>query len=180
MSDRFFDTNVLLYLLSAEVAKANRAEAELTGGGIISVQVLNEFAAVATRRLKMSIDEVRETLIVIRAVCTVVPLTGETHDLGLHIAKKNRVSIYDAMIVAVFDFKNGVFTNNTVGHTHFLTEHLSKLLAEILTTHWTQSHLVKLNREERRLLISEMLQFYQFQIDNFPEIQSFKILQEIF
>ena len=81
---------------------------------------------------------------------------------------------------AVFDFRNGVFTTNTVGHTHFLTEHLSKLLAEILTTHWTQSHLVKLNREERRLLISEMLQFYQFQIDNFPEIQSFKILQEIF
>ena len=100
MSDRFFDTNVLLYLLSVEEAKANRAEAELTGGGIISVQVLNEFAAVATRRLKMSIDEVRETLIVIRAVCTVVPLTGETHDLGLHIAKKNRLSIYDAMIVA--------------------------------------------------------------------------------
>ena len=100
MSDRFFDTNVLLYLLSADEAKANRAEAELTGGGIISVQVLNEFAAVATRRLKMPLDDVRETLLVIRNVCTVVPLTEETHDLGMHIAQKNLLSIYDAMIVA--------------------------------------------------------------------------------
>lgn len=100
MSDRFFDTHVLLYLLSADDTKANRAEAELSGGGIISVQVLNEFAAVATRRLKMPIAEVRETLAIIRAVCTVVPLTQETHDLGLHLAQKNMLSIYDAMIVA--------------------------------------------------------------------------------
>lgn len=81
---------------------------------------------------------------------------------------------------AVFDLKNGVFTKNAVGHTHFLTEHLTKLLVEALSIPWNHSHLVKLNREERRQLISEVLTFYQFQLDNFPDIQSFKILQEIF
>ena len=47
----FLDTNVVLYLLSADAAKADRAEELLAGGGIISVQVLNEFAAVASRKL---------------------------------------------------------------------------------------------------------------------------------
>ena len=34
----FFDTNVLLYLLSEESAKADRAEQTLAQGGFISVQ----------------------------------------------------------------------------------------------------------------------------------------------
>lgn len=100
MSDRFFDTNVLLYLLSADEAKANRAETELARGGIVSVQVLNEFAAVATRKLKIPIEEVREMLLIVRTACTVVPLTEETHEQGLHLVQKNILSIYDAMIVA--------------------------------------------------------------------------------
>jgi predicted nucleic acid-binding protein len=98
--DRFFDTNVLLYLLSSDESKADRAEQELSGGGVISVQVINEFASVATRKLGMSIAEVREVLGAIRAACTIVPLTEETHDFGLQIVEKSRLSLYDAMIVA--------------------------------------------------------------------------------
>ena len=50
-AESFFDTNILLYLLSGESDKADRAEVVLVKGGIISVQVLNEFAAVASRKL---------------------------------------------------------------------------------------------------------------------------------
>ena len=42
--DVFFDTNVLLYLISEDITKADRAETLLALGGVISVQVLNEFA----------------------------------------------------------------------------------------------------------------------------------------
>ena len=49
-ADSFFDTNVLLYLLSKDAAKADLAEALLATGGVVSVQVLNEFASVATRK----------------------------------------------------------------------------------------------------------------------------------
>jgi predicted nucleic acid-binding protein len=42
------------YLLSADTAKADRAEELLAIGGVISVQELNEFAAVASRKLGMS------------------------------------------------------------------------------------------------------------------------------
>jgi predicted nucleic acid-binding protein len=99
-ADSFFDTNVLLYLLSKDTAKADRAEALLASGGIVSVQVLNEFAAVATRKLAMTVSEIREILSPIRAVCTVKPLDIETHDLGLDIAERHGFSIYDALIVA--------------------------------------------------------------------------------
>ena len=99
-ADTFFDTNVLLYLVSGNTAKADRAEELLTNGGSISVQVLNEFASVATRRYDVEIAKIREILLVIRAVCSVKPLEVETHDLGLELAERYRYSIYDSMIVA--------------------------------------------------------------------------------
>lgn len=99
-SEQFFDTNVLLYLLSGDEAKADMAEELVAQGGHISVQVLNEFASVAMRKLGMSHDEVRKVLAPIRAVCVVNPLTQETHDLGLDLAKRYQLSVYDAMIVA--------------------------------------------------------------------------------
>lgn len=100
LSDRFIDTNVLLYLLSGDTRKADRAEAELAKGGIISVQVLNEFASIASRKLKMSIAEIRQVLATIRAVCKVVSVTEETHDKGLAVAEKYGFSLYDSMIVS--------------------------------------------------------------------------------
>jgi predicted nucleic acid-binding protein len=96
----FFDTNVVLYLLSADTAKADRAEELLAVGGTISVQVLNEFAAVATRKLRMSWIEIREVLAQVRAVCAVEPMTIETHERALRIAERYGLSIYDALIVS--------------------------------------------------------------------------------
>jgi predicted nucleic acid-binding protein len=99
-ADSFFDTNVLLYLLSKDAAKADRAEALLASGGVVSLQVLNEFASVASRKLAMTSAEIREILSTIRAACAVMPLDIETHDLGLDIAERHRFSICDALIVA--------------------------------------------------------------------------------
>ena len=99
-AEQFFDSNVLLYLLSGDGAKADKAEALIGQGGHISVQVLNEFASIATRKLQMSHAEVREVLAPIRSICAVNPLTEETHDLGLQIAERYQLAIYDAMIAA--------------------------------------------------------------------------------
>ena len=96
----FFDTNVVLYLLSADTAKADRAEELLALGGTISVQVLNEFVAVASRKLRMSLIEVREVLAQVRAVCAVEPITIETHERALQIAERHGLSIYDALVVS--------------------------------------------------------------------------------
>jgi len=98
--DSFFDTNVVLCLLSADAAKADRAEELIANGGQISVQVLNELAAVARRKLGMPWHEVREVVMQIRAVCPVTPLTVETHERGLDVAERLGLSVYDGMIVA--------------------------------------------------------------------------------
>ena len=96
----FFDTNVLLYLLSADTDKAQRAEELVSDGGVISVQVLNEFASVASRKLRMTIPEIQECLEPIREVCRVEPVTLETHLRGLDLAQRYGFSVYDSMIVA--------------------------------------------------------------------------------
>jgi predicted nucleic acid-binding protein len=99
-AEDFFDTNILLYLLSADASKASRAEALLAQGGTISVQVLNEFVAVASRKLRLSWPEIHEVLGPIRAVCSVNPITTEVHERALQVAERYGFSIYDALIVA--------------------------------------------------------------------------------
>ena len=100
VAERFLDTNVLLYLLSADERKAGRAEEAIAAGAVISVQVMNEFASVATRKLGMSIAEAVEVLAAVRASCKVVALDEAVHDLGMRLAHRYRLSIYDATIVA--------------------------------------------------------------------------------
>lgn len=99
-ADSFFDTSVLLYLLSDDTVRADRIETLLAARGVISVQVLNEFAVVALRKLKMPLNEVREILDTIRAVCAVEPITVETHDRGLAVFERYRFSLYDSILVA--------------------------------------------------------------------------------
>ena len=96
----FLDTNVLLYLLSGDADKADRAEELIADGGVISVQVLNEFASVASGKFGMAWSEIREILDTVRAVCRTERLTVETHDGGLGIAERYGFAIYDSMIVA--------------------------------------------------------------------------------
>jgi predicted nucleic acid-binding protein len=99
-ADTFFDTNVLLYLLSDDMVKAARAETLLVDGGVISVQVLNEFASVVIRKQVLTFDELKEVLSTLRAACSVKPLDIETHELGLNIAERYLYSFYDSLIIA--------------------------------------------------------------------------------
>jgi predicted nucleic acid-binding protein len=47
---------VLRYLLSGDTDKADRIETLLSTRGMVNVQVLNEFAVVALRKLKMPLN----------------------------------------------------------------------------------------------------------------------------
>ena len=100
MPGDFFDTNVLVYLASGDAAKAERAEAVLAGGGAISVQVLNELTHVARRKMALSWPELHRFLGALRSLLTVHPVTIETHETGLVLAKRYGFSTYDALIVA--------------------------------------------------------------------------------
>ena len=100
MPGDFLDTNVLVYIAAGSPAKARRAERIIAGGGVISVQVLNELANVARRKMRLPWAETRSFLSLIRGLLPVHPITVEIHDTGLAVAERYGLSIYDAMIVA--------------------------------------------------------------------------------
>jgi len=100
MPGSFFDTNVLLYLASGDPAKADRAERLVADGGTISVQILNEIANVARRKMRMSWKETSAFLTMMRDLLPVVPVTVETHEIGIALAERYGFSIYDAIIAA--------------------------------------------------------------------------------
>jgi predicted nucleic acid-binding protein len=100
MPGSFFDTNVLIYLVSSDAAKADRAEAIIGSGGAISVQILNELANVARRKMRMSWRDTHAFLSLLRGLLTVHSIAVETHETGLALAERYNLSIYDAMIAA--------------------------------------------------------------------------------
>jgi predicted nucleic acid-binding protein len=102
MNDRaFFDTNVFVYSLIQDDPRSDEAEKLIAEGGTVSVQVLNEFAAVVRRKIKMPWDEVRFAIENIKSLCpSPLPITVQTHQEALAIAEKYGYRIYDALVVA--------------------------------------------------------------------------------
>lgn len=99
-TEAFFDTNVLLYLVSPDGTKAGLADAAIRRGGIISVQVLNEFAYVAMRKFHAPWPVIHELLAAIRSKLEVEDVTLEIHGLGLRIAERYRFRVYDSLLLA--------------------------------------------------------------------------------
>jgi predicted nucleic acid-binding protein len=100
MSVRFIDTNVLAYLAGSDPRKAEAARTVVAEGGTISIQVLNELANVARRKMRMEWAEVADFLGLIRPFLNLIPITVEAHELGLALAEKHNLPVYDAMIAA--------------------------------------------------------------------------------
>jgi predicted nucleic acid-binding protein len=102
MSDRaFLDTNIFVYAIVQDDPRSHDAEELISAGGTVSVQVLNEFAAVARKKTNMPWSEVRLALESVKVLCpNPLPITIDTHKEALAIAEKYGYRIYDALIVA--------------------------------------------------------------------------------
>ena len=97
----FFDTNVLLYAVAENDPRSAQAEELLAAGGVISVQILNEFVSVTRRKILMSWSDVSEALDAFRVLCpSPLPITIEIHEAALKIAEKHGYNIYDALVIA--------------------------------------------------------------------------------
>ncbi|SMP82933.1 Predicted nucleic acid-binding protein, contains PIN domain [Desulfonatronum zhilinae] len=125
MSDEktFMDTNVLLYLVSSDGAKADKAESLLRLDPVISVQVLNETVNVLRRKMRMTWPDITEFLDLVRFFCTVEPLTIATFERGVLISQKYMLNFCDSMIVSTAllsgcdflyseDLQDGLFVEN--------------------------------------------------------------------
>ena len=100
-AERFFDTNILIYAFAANEPRSARAEALIAEGGVIGVQVLNEFTNVTRRKLTWDWKQVEAALGVINDLLGPVrPLTAAIHAEAVALARDHRLPFYDALIVA--------------------------------------------------------------------------------
>ena len=96
----FLDTNVLVYAFSLD-PRSDVALALLVRSNRIGVQSLNEFALAARRRLNFNWDAVQAAIDrLLWLFPAPQPLTLAVHDVGLRLAERYQLRIYDAMIVA--------------------------------------------------------------------------------
>ena len=96
----FFDSNILIYA-QEQGPKGETARACLAKGGVISVQVLNEFASVMHRKYKRTWPEIEEALSDVELVIgEILPVTMQIHRMALILARDHNINIYDALIIA--------------------------------------------------------------------------------
>ena len=96
----FFDSNILVYAF-LDVEKRERALEVLAKGGVISVQVLNEFTNVAHKKRRRPWGDIEAALGVIRDwFHDIVPITSATHASAVALARDHGLAFYDALILA--------------------------------------------------------------------------------
>ena len=94
MNRPFLDTNILLYAALQPDPRSETARGLLARGGLVSVQVLNEFTAVARRKLRRPWPEVMQALAAIRTLCPAPrPLTVATHEAAVGLAERLGLSL---------------------------------------------------------------------------------------
>lgn len=97
----FIDTNVLVYAYSLDDGRNERAAALIAAGGVVSVQVLNEFVNVARRKLCFDWDKIVWALDDLTTLLDApMPLTMEVHRGGIDIARRFGFRIYDSLILS--------------------------------------------------------------------------------
>jgi predicted nucleic acid-binding protein len=99
----FLDSNILIYAFGTPKATApdpriEVAEQIMIQGCAISVQVLNEFAQVCSRKGRLDWDRIVGFLEVIKELCgPAVPITVEIHESAVSLCRRYGYSIYDWM-----------------------------------------------------------------------------------
>jgi len=97
----FLDTNVVVYAALSNDPRCAAAERLLGAGGVVSVQVLNEFASVARTKLKWPWADIEAMLALVRSRSERVgDISLSTHAAAIALARDHDLSIYDALIVA--------------------------------------------------------------------------------
>lgn len=97
----FIDTNVLVYAFSDQNDRSDRAAELIASGGVVSVQVLNEFVDVARRKLQQDWSAVQRALDDLHLLLDPpLPLTTELHRAAVVLSRKYGFRIYDSLIVS--------------------------------------------------------------------------------
>ena len=97
----FLDTNVLVYAFFSEDPRAEKATSLVAAGGIVSIQVLNEFVNASRQKLRREWDEIEAALSVFKTLLDPPQsLTIEIHEAALRVARDYNYHFCDSLILA--------------------------------------------------------------------------------
>lgn len=97
----FFDTNILVYAATADDPRSAIAKDLVANGGVVSVQVLNEFVNLARRKLRRDWTQIEGALDTLRSLLEPpIALTVDLYESAIVSARDHGFAFYDALIVA--------------------------------------------------------------------------------
>lgn len=96
----FIDTNIVIYALGPNSAKASLAAPLFANNPTISTQVLSETANVALKKLALPLPEIGKLLSMLEATCWVEIVTPAILQRVLDIAGRYGYSWFDSLILA--------------------------------------------------------------------------------
>lgn len=85
-----------------------------------------------------------------------------------------------AEIKHYFDLVEGVFTNYAPAHTYVLQEPHTSIFHAILSTSYDASQHIVISHSDRIYLLQQIINFYKLHTENFGQVNSLIILEEIF
>ena len=78
-----------------------------------------------------------------------------------------------------FDLQAGQFMCEDPLHQHSVSKEYAPLMKQLIDTPITASHTLLLKGSERRYLLSKLVDYYRLHIENFQELNSIAVLQEV-
>jgi len=98
----FLDTNILVYLYSEDELEKQSVALDIFDEArcLTSIQVLNEFCTVCLRKLKMPVDEVRQSIAEIAEHSEICHIDMQTVQSALALHEKYGYTYYDCLVLA--------------------------------------------------------------------------------
>jgi len=79
-----------------------------------------------------------------------------------------------------FDLKDGVFCRFPPHHQYFLDTKETQQWLTLLSSSFSDLHTLHISLQDRRVLLNHILDYYALHVDNFGNVKSHYILEEVF
>ena len=79
----------------------------------------------------------------------------------------------------LFDLREGLFKNCPPAHHHFMPYPLSEHMHYLISLSFDRIHELKINTQERRILLQKLIEYYELHITRLSDIKSHQILESV-
>ncbi len=78
-----------------------------------------------------------------------------------------------------FNIREGMFQHRSDDPEFCLSERLSLVFLEVINTETSQQHELHIIKEERRVLLQKIIDYYRYHLEGMPEIKSHSVLETV-